>query len=116
MFNVPTADDFEQIGTLWERLNRGHECLFTLVLRAKSLCALRLKQEDQADTPLPMNPRLEAITEESFVGTLCTCQAGPDDDCNHVDRFQQSPDDMYLDRDAFREFTERQRYLRNLER
>lgn len=105
-------DDFETLDGVWMKYNHWRDCDFAIRIRDTAVCSLRLKQQAQANTALPMSPDLIRLLDESDCGRGCVCQLGALEP-NHVDVFEQSPDHA-VSVDSHKEHSTRQRFLRNL--
>ncbi len=107
--------DFDTIDETFTLLNSGRDCDFALQMRDTAVCALRLKQGEQANTELPMLPALVSLLDEWDCGGRCICQMSGGEP-SHRDVFDDSPDDNYSSVDSFKERAARQRFLINLDR
>ena len=105
--------DFMTIEEVWNRFSDARESSFAIRIRNTASCALRLKQQKQAHTALPMSPNLIALLDEHDNGVRCVCHRAGEEP-NHVDMFDQSPDFPEGSVDAFHEHAMRQRFLKKL--
>ena len=105
--------DFMTIEDVWNQFSDSREASFAIRIRDTAVCALRLKQEKQAHTALPMPPFLIALLNECSNEGRCVCNMHGGES-NHVDVFDQSPDHPGGFIDAFHEHAMRQRFLKNL--
>ncbi len=104
--------DFDTLEEVWDTLNDGRVCDFALQIRTTALCALRLKQEEQAGTYLPMSAALVALLDESEAGRGWICQLDGGEP-NLQDVFTHSPE-KGGSLDSFRESASRPIFLLRL--
>ena len=104
-------DDFETVNGVFRAHSGGRITGFAIRIREAALCALRLKQQVQAPTALPMCRNLISLLDEVQSGEKCSCEIHGQAP-HHVDMFDESPSDDTNSLDAFREHCYRQRFLR----
>ena len=114
MIRNSTICGFQSINDVWMMLNDSKVCGFAIRIRSTAVCALRLKQDRQKNTALPMCPHLIALLDESDCGHLCMCSYGDRGnrvETNHIDVFHGGPMTAV---DEAREEMARRSFLQNL--